>query len=212
MAAQSEAMTSLPRPDLLACDECDLLYRRRTLAAGDLLRCGRCGATLARGHGLGIEGQLALTLSALVMFVVASFSPIVTLEFNGIHAVASLSEAIRDTWQTGERLVAVLATATAFVFPLIVILLRLWLLLPLLRGQRVPGFVGAMRALRWFLRWSMVEVFMLAVLVAVARSAGVSQVVTGPGLYGYAALVLLLTSIQACGIDALWDQAGEAAP
>ena len=198
-------MTILRKPDLLACDECDVLYKRRSLAAGERLRCRRCGATLARGTGLAADGQLALTLAALVVFVIASLSPIVSLELNGIRAVASLYEAIRETWQTGERLVAVLALATAFVFPLLVIMLRLWLLLPLVAGQKVPGFVRAMRALRWFLRWSMVEVFMLAVLVAVVRGAGVSQVVIGPGLYGYAALVLLLTAIQACGIDELWQ-------
>ena len=204
MAMLAKAMTIMRRPDLLVCDDCELLYQRRTLHAGERLNCQRCGATLARGSGMSAEGQLALTVAALVVFAIASLSPIVTLELNGIRAVASLFEAVRDTWQTGERVVAVLALATAFVFPLLVIVLRLWLLLPLVAGRRAAGFARVMRALRWFMRWSMVEVFMLAVLVAVVRSAGVSQLVTGPGLYGYAALVLLMTAIQACGLEELW--------
>lgn len=197
-------MTALIRPDLLACVECDALYGRRVLARGEWMRCRRCGATLARGHALGIEGQLALTLAALVVFFVASLSPIVTLELQGIRAVASLGAAVVDTWRTGQHLVAVLAWATAFVFPLTVIGLRLWILLPLWSGRPVPAAVRVLRALRWVLRWSMVEVFLLGVLVAVVRSAGVSQVHLGAGVLGYAALVLLLTATHAAGLEELW--------
>ena len=198
------SMTALTRPDLLACAECDALYARRPLKAGQLLRCRRCGATLARGHALSVQGQLALTLAALVMFFVASLSPIVTLELQGIRAVASLSEAVVDTWRTGEHLVALLALATAFVFPLSVIGLRLWLLLPLWAGRPVPAAAPVLRTLRWVLRWSMVEVFLLGVLIAVVRSAGITQVTMGAGLFSYGALAVLLTSTHAAGLDELW--------
>ena len=205
-------MTALTRPDLLACVECDALYRRRPLAAGEVMRCRRCGATLARGHAMGIDGQLALTLAALVMFFVASLSPIVTLELQGIRAVASLGEAVLDTWRTGEHLVAVLALATAFVFPLSVIGLRLWLLLPLWAGRPGRATAPVLRALRWVLRWSMVEVFLLGVLIAVVRSAGITQVKIGAGVFGYAALALLLTATHAVGLEELWRRCERPAP
>jgi len=96
--------------------------------------------------------------------------------------------------------------ATAFVFPLVVIALRLAVLVPAVRGRALPGQVGAMRALRWVLRWSMVEVFMLGVLIAVVRSAGVTSVIVGPGIFAYGMLTVLLTAIQASGMHALWDQ------
>jgi len=96
-----------------------------------------------------------LTLAALVVFLIGSASPIVTLELRGIRSVATLYQATEMTWQAGEHLVALLSVATAFVFPLVVILLRLWVLLPLLAGRRAPGLVPAMRALRWVMRWSM---------------------------------------------------------
>ena len=193
------------RPGLLACEECDAVYQRRELDAGEVARCGRCGATLGRGHFLNVDGQLALALTALLVFAIASLAPLVTLELRGLHAVASLHEAVRATWQSGERLVAVLAMATAFGFPLVVIVLRLWVLVPLQRGRRAPGLVPAMRALRWVLRWSMVEVFMLGVLIAVVRSAGVTSVVPGPGIFAYAVLTLLLAAMQASGMHALWQ-------
>lgn len=196
----------IAHPELVVCEECDTVYARRPLAAGDLLRCRRCGATIGRGHWLTVDGQLALTLTALVVFLIASLSPIVTLELGGQHVVATLFEAIDSTWGD-DPLLALLAAATAAGFPLAVIALRLWVLVPLRSGRALPGFAAAMRALRWVLRWSMLEVFMLAVLVAVVRSAGITHVVAGPGIFAYGALVLLLAAIQTSGWHGLWHLA-----
>lgn len=190
--------------DLMVCEECDAVYPARPVGPDGLLRCRRCGATLARGHGLPLDGQLALTVGALVVFMIGSLSPIVTLELKGIHSVATLLEATRFTWQSGAHLVAALSVATAFVFPLLVIVLRLWVLVLLLLGRPVPALAPVMRLLRWVLRWSMVEVFMLGVLIAVVRSAGVTHVVLGPGIFAYTALTVLLTAIHAAGLQGLW--------
>ncbi len=198
----------IAHPELVVCEECDAVYARRALSAGDLLRCRRCGATIGRGHWLTVDGQLALTLTALVVFLIASLSPIVTLELRGQHVVATLFGAIDSTW-SDDPLLALLAAATAAGFPLAVIGLRLWVLVPLRTGRALPGFAPTMRALRWVLRWSMVEVFMLAVLVAVVRSAGVTHVVPGPGIFAYGLLVLLLAAIQTSGWHGLWHLAEE---
>jgi paraquat-inducible protein A len=207
VAATAARGAATPPPDLLVCEECDSVYPARPLASDAVLRCRRCGATLARGHALGIDGQLALTLAALVVFLIASLSPIVTLELRGFRSVASLAQASWLTWQSGGHLVAMLSVATAFAFPLAVIMLRLWVLVPLQLGRRVPAMAPVMRALRWVLRWSMVEVFMLGVLIAVVRSAGATNLVLGAGIFAYGALTVLLTAIHACGLHGLWQTA-----
>jgi paraquat-inducible protein A len=199
-------------PDLQVCPECDALYAKPALANDAVARCRRCGATLGRGHWLPADGQLALSVAAAVVYAIATLSPIVTLELRGVHAVSTMIEATRLTWDSGEHLVAVLAAATVIVFPLLVILLRLWLLAPLVAGQPTPGLVPALHALRWLTRWSMVEVFMLAVLIAVVRSAGVTNVVPGAGIFAYGTLAVLLAAVQATGLEGLWQQVRPAAP
>jgi len=196
-------------PACLVCEHCDGVYRGRAVGSDAVLRCRRCGAVLARGHGLSLDGQLALTLGALLTFLIGSLSPIVTLELRGIHTEASLLHAAWLTWQDGAHLVAALSVATAFVLPLGVILLRLWVLVPLVSGRPVSALAPVMRLLRWMLRWSMVEVFMLGVLVAVVRSAGVTNVVLGAGIFAYTALTVLLTALDAAGLQALWQAAAE---
>ena len=199
-------------PELLACEECDAVYTRRPLAAGDVARCPRCAAVLGRGHALAVDGQLALASGALVVFVLGNVADIVTLDLRGVHSPVTLYEAIWSTWLTGERIVAVLAGATAFAFPLAVILLRRYVLTPIALGRRARGFVPAMRALRWVSRWSMVEVFMVGTLVAVVKLAGLASVVPGVGIFSYAVLTVLLAANHATGLHGLWQRASELPP
>lgn len=199
-------------PELVACEECDAVYRRRPLSAGELVRCPRCAAVLGRGHLLAIDGQLALTSGALVVFVLGNVSDIVTLDLRGVHSQVTLWESIWYTWLSGQEVVALLAGATAFAFPLAVILLRLYVLTPLAAGRRVRGFVPAMRALRWVTRWSMVEVFLFGTLVAIVKIAGLASVVPGVGIFSFGVLTLLLAANQAAGLHGIWQQASRLPP
>ncbi|MCI4430727.1 MAG: paraquat-inducible protein A, partial [Burkholderiales bacterium] len=134
------------------------------------------------------------------------------LDLGGMSVEASLPEAIVQTWDTGQQAVAVLAGATAFGFPLLVILLRLYVLVPLVLGRRSAAFLPAMRALHWVTRWSMVEVFLLGTLVAIVRSAGMATVVPGVGIYCYAALTVLLSAEHVAGLHDLWWRADRLHP
>ena len=185
------------------------MHARRALAAGTVARCLRCHALLGRGHRLSVAGQSALAVTSLIMLAIGNGFPIVTLELRGIHVETTLPEAVAHTWQTGEPLVAVLAAATALVFPLVVILLRLWLTGSLAAGRRPAGFVHGLRLLRWATRWSMVEVFLLGILIAVVRSAGIAGVVAGPALFSYVALAMLLAAEQESGLHRLWRLGSE---
>lgn len=210
-AAEAAAAARPADPDaaagglpLIVCDECDAVYAHESLAPGTVSRCARCNALLGRGHRLTVESQLAVAFAALIVFVIGNASDMVTLDLRGVHVEAPLYEAILHTWQTDQHVVALLAGATTLVFPLAVIVLRLWLLAPIAAGRRPAGFVPAMRALRWVTRWSLVEVFMLGMLVAVVRSAGLASVVPGAGIFAYAALTVLLTASQSLGLHRLW--------
>lgn len=79
-------------------------------------------------------------------------------------------------------------------------------------GFRPPLFAGAMRALRWAERWSMVEVFLLGLLIATVRSAGLAGVVPGAGIFSFFALVLLLAALESSGVRRLWRAAAVLPP
>ncbi len=194
-------------PALVVCEECDAVHSRQSLAEHEVSRCIRCGTLLGRGHRLGPDGLLALAVAALIVFIMGNLFDMVTLDLGGISVEATLPQAIAQTWAMGEQAVAVLAGATAVGFPLLVILLRLWVLVPLVLGRRSAAFLPAMRALHWVTRWSMVEVFLLGTLVAIVRSAGMASVVPGVGIFAYAALTVLLTAEHVAGLHGLWWRA-----
>ena len=206
-APSSRPGAPAPEQRYLVCEECDAVYPGQAIANDAVLRCRRCGATLERGHALPLNGQLGLTLGALTVFLIGSLSPIVTLELKGNHSQASLLEATRLTWESGAHLVALLSAATAFVFPMLVILLRLWVLVPLLLRRPVPLLAPVMRLQRLVLRWSMVEVFMLGVLVSLVKLAHIAGVVPGIALWSFGALMLVMAAIAAVfDPRALWAE------
>lgn len=197
------------RPDLLVCNECGAVHERIALTRGSVARCRRCNALLGRGHVMRAQGLLAFAVAALLLIVIGNSAPIVTLDLRGVISQATLPQAIAHTWQAGQPLVALLAAATALVFPLCFTLLRLYVLVPLLLGRLPPAFVPAMHALNFVTRWGMVEVFMMGTLVAVVRCASLTSATPGIGLFAYAALTLLLTSITASGTHSLWKMGSE---
>lgn len=199
----------IARPDLLICTECGAVHERILLARGTVARCRRCNALLGRAHLMRLDALLAFAVAALLLIVIGNTAPIVTLDLRGVMTRATLPQAIKATWDAGQPLVAMLAAATALVFPLCFTVLRVYLLASLLRGQVPSAFVPAMRVLGFVTRWGMVEVFMLGTLVAVVRSASLASATPGAGLFAYAALTLLLTSITAAGTHSMWKMASQ---
>jgi paraquat-inducible protein A len=191
-------------PGLLACEQCDALYSCVPLGSGQQARCTRCGSLVARGHRIGLQGIVALTLGAAVTFVIANTQPVVHLNFGGVRSVTTLPQALVDTWEAGEPLIALLAGAVALLFPALVLLLRLYVLAPLAGRGWPPFWRHAMHALQHASRWSMVEVLMLSAMVAIVRLASMATVEPDVGLYAFGALALQLAALDTAGLQRLW--------
>ena len=178
-------------------------------APGVLARCTRCDAPLYRNRPLDLDVMLALALTALIVLVLANVFPIVTLQVSNTEREATLWGAILATYDTGVAFVALLAALTVFFFPLLQILLYLHVLLPMRWGLRTAGFRYSMHLLRAMQPWSMVEVFVLGVLVAVVKLAGMAEVTPQLGMWGFALLTVLLTLLNSFDLHQLWDIAQE---
>lgn len=191
--------------DLIICEHCDSVYRRRTLARGEVADCVVCGAVLDRHQWIGVEGQFALIVTAFIVFVIANVSPIVTLGLSGMTAATTLWGAVIAMWNDGAQIVAFLSAMTLFFFPLSQILIFGWVLLFARSGRRAPGFARAMAALVGVKPWSMIEVFMLGTLVAVVKAHTYFDVVPGPGIWAFGVLTLLITVFSSLDPRELWS-------
>ena len=191
-------------PELVACEHCDSVYRRPVLAPGEIARCERCAAILFRARRLDIDGWLALTIAAAIAFIIANVCPVVLVNLQGQHNAATLWQSTAALAQGAAAPIAVPAALAIIVVPFLQISLLAWLLLYARAGRRAPGFASAMRVIVGLRPWSMVEVGLLGILVAVIKLSGSLEVAPGAGVWAMAALMVLVTVIANRDVHRLW--------
>jgi paraquat-inducible protein A len=191
----------------VACPDCDLLQRIPSLPPGGKARCVRCGYSLAKQPAGPSDLPLALTVAAAIAFVIANTSPLMDLSVVGRTASTTIAGGAYEMWMQGEPITGVLVAFCAVIAPGGYLLFMLALLLAA-RRTPAPHWVGEM--LRWvhhFQVWSMLEVMMLGILVALIKIAELATVEAGIGMYAVGALVLLFPAIVVnFNVRELWQR------
>lgn len=182
---------------LIACPHCDLLQRLPDLATGASARCPRCNEELWRRREDSLNRVLALALAAAVMYVVANAVPMLTISVVGRTSSTTVIGGAINLWNDGRQIVAILVFGTAVFAPALQIAFMLVISLAA-RASRPPAWVGPlMRHLPASQRWSMIEVMMLGVLVALVKISDYAKVIPGVALFVLGGLVFLLAAMQA---------------
>src|SRR5258707_433398 len=184
-------------PGLIACLHCDLLQRLPELPPGGSARCPRCDKELWRHREDSLNRTLALTLAAALLYVVANSVPMLSISAVGRGASSTVIAGAMHLWREGPRTVGVLVMLTAVIAPALQIGFMLAIVLGAERA-RPPKWVGSlMRHHPTTRTWSMIEVMLLGVLVALIKIADYATVIPGVALFTLGALVFLLAGIQA---------------
>lgn len=186
-----------PQTALIACDECDLVQRSIPLPAGGWALCRRCEGPLYRYSSGSLDRSLAFALGALVLFLIANAFPIVELEAQGNRGSANLYGIAQQLWSQDMKLLAALVAATTIVLPAMQLGIMIYMLLPYRLGYAPAGVPVLLRLLQMARPWSMVEVFLLGVLISLIKLAHMASVVTGIALWSLGGLMLLLTAATA---------------
>jgi paraquat-inducible protein A len=194
----------------VACHDCDLLQRLGGIPEGGAARCRRCGGLLRKRRPRSIERTLALAIGAAVLFVVANSFPFLSFDMKGQETQTTLVTGVRDLWQQGKPELAGLVLLTIFLAPLLQIAVLLYVLVPLHRGRVPWQMPRAFRLLRRVEPWSMMEVFMIGILVAVVKLMGMASIVPGLALWAFALLFLLISgAVASLDPQAVWERAEE---
>jgi paraquat-inducible protein A len=195
---------------LTACHECDLLQREPMLPPGGVACCRRCNAVLFRQTPGSLERALAYSLGAAIFFIIANVFPIVGLEVQGIANATSLYGAVETMWKHDMENVAALVFVTTILIPAMEMSLMLYVLLPLKLGKMPQGLAQTLRVLQSVRPWSMTQVFILGVLVALVKLQHLAHVVPGIALWSFGGLILTLTAaIASFNTHELWNMVRE---
>jgi len=190
---------------LIICEHCDCVYQKVTLAKHQKTLCTRCGGVLQRYNGLTVEQRLALTFTALMLWIFANFYPVMSISLKGLKNSATLWDSVLALSLGPITFIAMVAAISMIIAPIFQLVLLIWVLSFALAHRRSPGFKFCMRWLETLRPWSMLEVCLLGAMVAVIKLAGLLDVLPGIGLFALAILSLMMIRIAERDIRDLWD-------
>ncbi|USO00170.1 MAG: paraquat-inducible protein A [Phycisphaeraceae bacterium] len=175
---------------LAACHCCGLVHRMPALPRRSDARCTRCRSVIRHGaHPRSSQRAAALTLTALMLYPLALFTPVMTIERLGHTADASI-------WRGTISLLAEGHYAVGFAilcFSIIAPVAKLAALFTLTAGGglRARQRAATYRFVEWIGRWGMVDVLLVAVLVAIVKLGDLVEVTPGIGVVAFGAVVVL---------------------
>ncbi|MFN3261701.1 MAG: paraquat-inducible protein A [Pikeienuella sp.] len=175
---------------LVACHACDALLFEPP-AGVRRARCPRCGAVLTTERAGSLDGVLAAAVSTLALLGAAVALPFVSIDAAGRHSEASvLDAAIAAGGDARALTLAVFAAIVAL--PATRALALIWTLAPLRLGRPPAPFAREAFRLAVELRpWSMMEIFVIGVAVALVKVAGIAHVGFGAAFWIFVALAAI---------------------
>jgi paraquat-inducible protein A len=181
---------------LVACPNCDLLQKLPDLTPGELSRCPRCETELWRRREDSLNRSLALTIAAAVLFIITNTMPMLGLSAVGHQSFTTVFGGAELLWEHGMHVVSALVFFSVIVAPALQISLLLVVLLGV-HCKLPPAWIGSLLRHVPFTRlWSMLEVMLLGVLVALTKIAEYATVIPGHAIFTVGGLVVLFAALQ----------------
>jgi len=192
---------------LIACHDCDLIQRLPHLTEPGTVQCLRCGAVLHQKKHDSIERTLSFTLAGLVLFGLANSFPFLAFKLEAQVRETTLLTGIKELYTQGMPELSIIVLLTTVLVPLAQMICMLYILLPL-KFKRIPiGLPRVFRFVRHLQPWSMMEVFMLGILVSVVKLTKMAKIVPGVALFSFLALIFVLAAMTA-SLDShlIWEK------
>ncbi len=194
-------------PLRVCCHFCDALQEAPRLLEGNAAYCCRCGEMLYQNRPRSLARATAFSSSALIFMVLAHLFPSITVDSGGMRRELTILEAAEALFHEGSALIGIVAVLFTVVAPLVLMGGLLYVAAPLRFGLALPGAVTVTRLFQLSEPWSMLEVFLVGILVSLLKLGAVGDVHLGTGMWALVGLVFCTASAMS-GIDRLelWDR------
>lgn len=190
--------------DVRECPVCGQVQTLPVLKPGYSVNCVRCGTHLVRRRRTSVIGTpAAFCITAAVLYLVLLLDPLMTLNVYGRENTVSLWAGPLELAHQGYGGIALLVAFVTIIMPGVAIALMGAILFGASR-KRMPDWAPCLLA--WYERlraWSMVEVYVLGVLVAYTKLVDLAVVTLQPGVYVLGALMLTMATLDSTFDDEL---------
>lgn len=194
---------------LLHCRLCGCLCQKPDqLGQYDVMYCPRCGTKIKTGKNNSVEVTWALLIAAAIMYIPANLMPVMSVYMLGNGQPDTIISGTLHLLAAGQWPLALLIFLASIVVPLLKLLSLGFLLFGIQRKSswRQSDRVLLYRATEYIGRWSMVDVFVIAILAGLVQFGNLVRVETNIGTLSFAAVVVL-TMIAAHTLDEhlIWE-------
>lgn len=204
--------TGAPPESLAACHACGFVQLR---PQGSSAPCERCGHTIHKRKPDMHVRVWALLIAAAVVYVPANVLPMMEIRSALGSSKHTILGGIMELWRLGSWDLAIIVFVASVVVPIT----KLIALVVLLLGRRWRGFVVQRQRTRLYElvefigQWSMLDVFVVILMTAMANFPGVSQIIAGPAAASFG-MVVVLTMLAAMSYDPRtgWDRQPQTLP
>ncbi|MGB1010117.1 MAG: paraquat-inducible protein A [Thiolinea sp.] len=189
--------------DVLHCRVCGCLGRRPVnLQHRDVLYCPRCGERFKTGVNNSVEVTWALLIAAAILYIPANLMPVMSVYMLGSGQPDTIISGALHLFQAGQWPLALLIFVASIVVPLLKLFSLGFLLLTIQRGSswRPHDRIVLYRLTEYIGRWSMVDVFVVAILTGLVQFGNLARIEANVGTFSFAAVVVL-TMLAAHTLD-----------
>lgn len=201
LVPMAQAVTA--QADWLACGHCGLVQ------SDGVDDCKRCGAALHKRKPNSRARTAALVFTACIFYIPANVLPVMELRSIVGSSAHTILGGVIQLWELGSWDLAIIVFVASIVVPIT----KLLALGILLLGRRWRGNAVQRQRNRLYDmveligQWSMLDVFVVVLMAALANFPGLSQIIPGPGAVSFG-LVVVLTMLAALSYDPRegWDR------
>lgn len=199
---------SAKRLGLVSCHDCHLLSRWPTISSHQAAYCPRCGSELHQRKPNSIARTWALVIAAITFYIPANILPMTITSTLGSVSEDTIMSGVIYFIQSGSWEIAlIIFTASIFVpFMKFLILIYLLLTVHFKSIKRPKDRTVLYRMTEAVGRWSMVDVYVVTILVALVKLGMLVDIEAGPAAI-YFASVVVMTMVAAESFDPrlIWD-------
>jgi paraquat-inducible protein A len=192
---------------LTGCHDCGHVLRRAATRHGD--RCPRCEARLHHRKPDSLSRTWALLIASVIFYVPANIYPIMTVISFGQGSPDTILSGVIHLIEADQWPIALLVFFASIFVPMLKITMIAFLLISVHIGTswRPRERTAAYRLTEFIGRWSMIDIFMISILVALVKLDAIATIEAGPGAVAFAAVVVL-TMLSAMSFDPrlIWDR------
>ncbi len=191
---------------LTHCLECRLLTAKRHGVVET--HCPRCGARLDSRKPASLTRTWALLISSLIFLFPANLLPIMTVTYLGERQPNTIMEGIEQFIQSGSYFIALLIFFASILVPVFKVVGIMLIMISIQNKWKTWSRHKTLmfRIIKFIGRWSMLDIFVMAIMVALVNLGMLSSIAPAPAATYFAAVVVL-TMLAANTFDTrlIWE-------